>query len=134
MSPRAFRVLLVEDDPLNVELFTAVLQREGYAVEVVTDGHQVEPRVDEVRPDLVLMDINLPGVDGTELLRRLRRNPSTAGLRILAVTAHAMHGDGESFLAMGFNGYISKPVEVKQFRETVRQMLEDARTGRNDVD
>jgi len=124
MSPQPFRVLLVEDDPSNVELFTAILEREGYAVEVVTDGRQVEPRVDAVRPDLVLMDINLPGVDGTELLRRLRGRPSTAGLRILALTAHAMHGDGESFLAAGFDGYLSKPVEVKQFRETVRHILQ----------
>lgn len=123
MSPRTFRVLLVEDDPLNVELFTAVLERDGYAVEVVTDGREVEPRVDAVRPDLVLMDINLPGVDGTELLQRLRRKPSTAGLRILAVTAHAMRGDAESYLAVGFDGYISKPIEVKEFRETVRHML-----------
>jgi len=134
MSPHPFRVLLVEDDPLNVELFTAVLERDGYAVEVVTDGREVEQRVESVRPDLVLMDINLPGVNGTELLLRLRRTPSTAGLRILALTAHAMQGDAESYLAMGFDGYISKPVEMKQFRETVRQLLEDARTGRNDVD
>ena len=125
MIRRAFRVLLVEDDPLNVELFTTVLQRDGYAIEVVTDGREVEHRADAFRPDLVLMDINLPGVNGTELLLRLRRNPSTAGLRILALTAHAMHGDAESFVALGFDGYIAKPVEVKQFRETVRHMLEE---------
>ena len=125
MSPHPFRVLLVEDDPLNVELFTAVLERDGYAVEVVTDGREVEQRVEAVRPDLVLMDIDLPGVNGTELLLRLRRTPSTAGLRILALTAHAMQGDAESYLAMGFDGYIAKPIEVKQFRETVRHMLED---------
>jgi CheY-like chemotaxis protein len=116
---------LVEDDPLSVELFTAVLERDGYAVEVVTDGSQVEPRVEAVRPDLVLMDINLPGVDGTELLLRLRGNPSTAGLRILAVTAHAMKGDAESFVAMGFDGYVLKPIEVKHFRETARHILEE---------
>ena len=125
MSPQPFRVLLVEDDPLNVELFTTVLERDGYAVDVVTDGREVEQRVEAARPDLVLMDINLPGVNGTELLLRLRGNPSTAGLRILAVTAHAMQGDAESFLAMGFDGYISKPVEVKEFRETVRRILEE---------
>ena len=125
MSPQPFRVLLVEDDPLNVELFTAVLQRDGYVVEVVTDGREVEQRVEAARPDLVLMDINLPGVNGTELLLRLRGHPSTAGVRILAVTAHAMQGDAESFLAMGFDGYISKPVEVKEFRETVRRILEE---------
>lgn len=127
MSSRTLRILLVEDDPMSVELFTAVLERDGYAVEVVTDGRQVEPRVDAFRPDLVLMDINLPGVDGTELLLRLRRKPSTAGLRILALTAHAMKGDAENFLAMGFDGYIAKPVVVKRFRETVRRMLEERR-------
>ena len=118
-------MLLVEDDPSNVELFTAVLEREGYVVEVVTDGSEVERRVDAFRPDLVLMDINLPSVDGTELLRRLRRNPATAGLRILAVTAHAMKGDGESYVAMGFDGYIAKPIEVKRFRERVRDIFEE---------
>lgn len=123
MSPRTFRVLLVEDDPSNVELFTTVLERDGYSVEVVTDGREVEHRVESVRPDLMLMDINLPGVDGTELLRRLRRNRSTAGVRILAVTAHAMQGDAESFIALGFDGYISKPIEVKQFRATIREFL-----------
>ena len=127
MTPPPFRVLLVEDDPSNGELFTAVLEREGYAVEVVTDGNEVERRVDAFRPDLVLMDINLPAVDGTELLRRLRRNPSTAGLRILAVTAHAMKGDAESYVAMGFDGYIAKPIEVKRFRATVRHMLDQRR-------
>ncbi|MBI2187144.1 MAG: response regulator [Acidobacteria bacterium] len=116
--------MLVEDEPSNVELFTAVLERDGYAVESVTDGRQVEQRVDAFRPDLVLMDINLPGVDGAELLRRLRRDPSTAGLRILAVTAHAMKGDAESFVAMGFDGYIPKPIEVKRFRAIVRRVLE----------
>jgi len=125
MTPPPFRVLLVEDDPSNVDLFTAVLEREGYVVEVVTDGSEVERRVEEFRPDLVLMDINLPSVDGTELLRRLRRNPATAGLRILAVTAHAMKGDGESYVAMGFDGYIAKPIEVKRFRERVRDIFEE---------
>lgn len=129
MSQRTFRVLLVEDDPLNVELFTAVLERDGYAVEVVTDGSQVEQRVEAFRPDLILMDINLPAVDGTELLLRLRRNHATAGLRILAVTAHAMKGDAESFVAMGFDGYVSKPVEVKRFRAIVRQVFEERPEG-----
>lgn len=127
MSGSTFRVLLVEDDPLNVELFTAVLERDGYAVEIVTDGRQVEQRAEAFRPDLILMDINLPGVDGTELLLRLRRNPSTAGLRILAVTAHAMKGDAEGFLAMGFDGYVSKPIEVKRFRQIVRKVFEERR-------
>lgn len=124
MSARAFRILLVEDDPANVTLFTTILKREGYTVETVTDGSQVEQRVEGFRPDLVLMDITLPAVDGMELLLRLRRNPSTAGLRILAVTGHAMKGDHERFLDLGFDGYISKPIEVKPFRATVRHILE----------
>ena len=129
MTRRAFRVLLVEDDPLNVELFSTVLRRDGYAIEVVTDGREVEQRVEVGCPDLVLMDINLPGVNGTELMRRLRRNPAAAGLRILALTAHAMRGDAENFVAAGFDGYIPKPVEMKQFRETVRRILEALGTG-----
>lgn len=129
MTPRTFRVLLVEDDRGNVELFTAALSRDGYAMEIVTDGSQVEQRVDAFRPDLVLMDINLPGVNGTELLLRLRRNPSTAGLRILALTAHAMKGDEQGFVDLGFDGYISKPIQVKRFRAIVRQVLDELPEG-----
>lgn len=124
MTARPFRVLLVEDDPANVTLFSAILEREGYAVEAVTNGNQAEQHVEAFRPDLILMDINLPGTDGAELLRRLRCNASTARLRILAVTAHAMKGDDEKFLAMGFDGYIAKPIVLKSFRETIRQNLE----------
>jgi len=122
------RILLVEDDPSNVELFTAILEHDGYVVEIVTDGSQVERRVEAFRPDLILMDINLPTVDGTELLLRLRRNPSTAGLRVLAVTAHAMKGDADSFMALGFDGYVSKPIAVQTFRAAVREVLEKRRS------
>ncbi len=123
MTARQFRVLLVEDDPANVTLFTTILESEGYAVETVTDGTQAQQRVEAFRPDLILMDINLPGTDGTELLRRLRGNASTARLRILALTAHAMKGDAEKFLAMGFDGYMAKPIGLKSFRAMIRQHL-----------
>jgi len=124
MTARPFRVLLVEDDPANVTLFTTILEREGYVVETVADGNRVEQRVEAFRPHLILMDINLPGVEGTEVLLRLRRNPSTARMKILAVTAHAMKGDDQTFLAMGFDAYIAKPIVLKSFRATIRQNLE----------
>jgi two-component system cell cycle response regulator DivK len=127
MTQRLFRVLIVEDDPTNVELFRTVLEREGYAVGTVGNGAQVEALVQTARPDLILMDINLPGVSGTELLGRLRRNRSTAGLRIIALTAHAMKGDDEMFMAAGFDGYIPKPVDLKTFRRIVRQAFESWR-------
>lgn len=123
MTSRPFRVLLVEDNPSNIALFTTVLKRDGYTLEVVTDGSEVEQRAAAVRPDLILMDINLPGMTGTELVGRLRADPSTADVPILALTAHAMDGDADVFLALGFNGYISKPIEVAAFRDTVRQTL-----------
>ena len=129
--PPPFRILLVEDNPANVDLFTAILRRDGYVVEVVSDGQDVEARAGAIQPDLVLMDINLPAVDGTELLRRLRNAPATARLRIVAVTAHAMQGDAEGFLAMGFDAYIAKPVDVALFRATVRRLLEEQRPDRH---
>ena len=115
------QVLLVEDNEKNMKLFRDVLSATGYrTLEATTGGAAVELATEHT-PDLVLMDIQMPGFDGVEALRRLRADDRTAAIPVLAVTAQAMYGDHERFLAAGFDGYVSKPVNVVEFVGTVRQ-------------
>jgi two-component system cell cycle response regulator DivK len=115
------RVLVVEDNEKNMKLFRDVLLATGYRTQEATTGEQAVELAAEHAPDLVLMDIQLPDIDGVEVLSRLRADERTASIPVLAVTAQAMHGDRERFLAAGFDGYISKPVSVVELVDTVRQ-------------
>jgi two-component system cell cycle response regulator DivK len=118
------QVLVVEDNQTNMKLFRDVLQATGYrTLEATTGGRAVELAA-EHEPDLVLMDIQLPDIDGVEALGRLRADERTASIPVLALTAQAMHGDRERFLAAGFDGYISKPVDVAGLIATVKQHCE----------
>ncbi len=115
------QILVVEDNEKNMKLFRDVLMATGYrTLEATTGGQAVELAVEHA-PDLVLMDIQLPDVAGVEALSRLRADERTASIPVLAVTAQAMHGDRERFLAAGFDGYISKPVNIVELVGTVRQ-------------
>jgi two-component system cell cycle response regulator DivK len=115
------RILVVEDNEMNMKLFRDVLVAKGFrALEATTGGEAVDVAVEHA-PDLVLMDIQLPDADGVDVLRRLRTDDRTATIPVLAVTAQAMHGDRERFLAAGFDGYVSKPVNVGELIGTVRQ-------------
>jgi len=115
------RILVVEDNELNRKLFRDVLVATGYrTLEATTAGEAVELAAAHM-PDLVLMDIHLPGVNGVEALLALRADERTATIPVLAVTAQAMQGDREQFLAAGFDGYVSKPVNVRELLGTVRQ-------------
>ena len=117
-------VLVVEDNEKNMKLFRDVLEVAGYRTIEATTGGQAVELAAEHAPDLVLMDIQLPDIDGVEALRRLRASEATASLRVLALTAQAMHGDRERFLAAGFDGYLSKPVNVADFVATVKRYCE----------
>ena len=118
------RILVVEDNEKNMKLFRDVLAATGYrTLEATTAGEAVD-MASEHTPDLVLMDIQLPDFDGVEALHRLRSDSRTAGIPVLALTAQAMQGDRERFLAAGFNGYVSKPVNVRDLIENVRQHCE----------
>ena len=118
------RVLVVEDNEKNMKLVRDVLQATGYrTLEAVTGPRAVELATEHA-PDLVLMDIQLPGIDGVEALRRLRADERTASIPVLALTAQAMHGDRERFLAAGFDGYLSKPVNIIELVATVKQYCE----------
>jgi two-component system cell cycle response regulator DivK len=122
------RILVVEDNEKNMKLFRDVLSATGYrTLEARTGGEAIELATANP-PDLMLMDIQMPDVDGVEALRRLRADERTAAIPVLAVTAQAMQGDREHFLAEGFDGYLSKPVNVRELIGTVRQHC-DGRAG-----
>ena len=115
------QILVVEDNERNMRLFCDVLQASGYrTLEATTGESAIELALDQV-PDLVLMDIQLPDIDGVEALTRLRADERGAFLRVLALTAQAMEGDRERFLAAGFDGYLSKPVDIPNFVATVKE-------------
>jgi two-component system, cell cycle response regulator DivK len=115
------RVLIVEDNEKNMKLFRDVLQATGYSTLEATTGEEaIELSVSQA-PALVLMDVQLPGIDGVEALERLRQNERTASIPVLALTAQAMSGDRERFLEAGFDGYLAKPVDVGELIETVRE-------------
>jgi two-component system cell cycle response regulator DivK len=114
------RILVVEDNELNMKLFREVLVATGYRTLEATTGGEAVELATEHAPDLVLMDIQLPDGDGVQALGRLRANERTAAIPVVALTAQAMDGDREHFLAAGFNGYLSKPVNVRELIGTVR--------------
>jgi two-component system, cell cycle response regulator DivK len=118
-------VLVVEDNDKNMKLFRDVLQATGYRTLEAVSGEQAVELAGEHLPDLVLMDIQLPGIDGVEALGRLRADEKTATLTVVALTAQAMQGDRERFLEAGFDGYMSKPVDVPALIECVRGHCED---------
>lgn len=102
-------IAVVEDNPDNRLLLQALLA-DLYRIDEYEDGASALPGMLASPPDLVLLDISLPEMDGPEVLRRIRGTPAIAGLPVIALTAHAMTGDREKFLAMGFDGYVTKPI------------------------
>ena len=119
------QILVVEDNERNMRLFCDVLQASGYrTLEATTGESAVEVALEHV-PDLVLMDIQLPDIDGVEALARIRADERSASLPVLALTAQAMEGDRERFLAAGFDGYLSKPVDIAEFVATVKRYCEE---------
>jgi two-component system cell cycle response regulator DivK len=121
------QILVVEDNEKNMKLFRDVLQATGYHTVEATTGEQAVELAAAHAPDLVLMDIQLPGIDGVEVLSRLRADERTASIPVLALTAQAMQGDRERFRAAGFDGYISKPVNVPDFVGAVRRHCDGRR-------
>jgi two-component system cell cycle response regulator DivK len=115
------QVLIVEDNEKNMKLFRDVLAATGFRTLEATTGREAIDLAFEHAPELVLMDIQLPDLDGVQALRRLRASPRTATIPVLALTAQAMRGDRERFLAEGFDGYVSKPVNVRELIAVVRE-------------
>ncbi len=119
----AVRILLVEDNEDNRDLTTRMLSFYGFQVVTAATAEEGLVLAREVQPHLVLMDISLPGMDGVEATRRLRQDPRTAHIPVVALTAHAMKGDRERFLEAGCNDYLSKPFAPDQLLEVVRRNL-----------
>ena len=122
------QILVVEDNEKNMKLVRDVLQATGYRTLEATSGAEAVELATAHAPDLVLMDIRLPDIDGAEALARLHAGERTASIPVLALTAEAMRGDRERFLAAGFDDYISKPVDVRELIATVRRHCD----GRDD--
>jgi len=121
-------ILIVEDNEKNLKLVRDVLQYKGYQTIEAGTGEDAVRLAKARIPDLVLMDIQLPGMDGITALGQLRADPATRAIPVIAVTASAMTHDRKKIMAAGFNGYQSKPIKVKEFMDAVREML-DRRSG-----
>src|SRR5438105_15508705 len=104
-------ILIVDDNPANLKLARISLENEGFEVRVASDGNEALAVLRGFRPRAILMDLQLPGIDGLELTRRLKADPATRDIRILAVTAYAMKRDRERALEAGCDGYIAKPID-----------------------
>lgn len=125
---RVPKILIVEDSPDNMKLFRTLLTLKGYEVEGLPGGEGLLAAIEGGNPDLVLMDIQLPGKDGFALLREIRSSPFGT-VRVIALTAHAMTGDRERALQAGFDGYITKPIDVRSFPDQVQRALKGERNG-----
>ena len=117
------RILYIEDNPENRLLMRRVLMAEGYLVEEAIDGNSGLQKASESPPDLILMDINLPEIDGYEVTARLKQLPNMAGVPIIAVTANVMKGDREKTLAAGCDGYIQKPIDIDLLPSQIESFL-----------
>ena len=119
----AEHILIVEDNPMNMELAHDLLEARGYRVSQATTAQEALDILRRVTPDLVLMDVQLPGMDGLTATRIVRNDPALSNLIIIALTAHAMKGDEQKVLEAGCNGYISKPIDTRQFPAQVAGFL-----------
>ena len=121
-------ILIVEDSPDNMKLFRTLLTLKGHQIVGIPGGDDLFATLTAGRPDLVLMDIHMPGKDGFTLVGELRTS-DFRDLRVVALTANAMAGDREKALAAGFDGYISKPIDIRRFPDQVEQALQGAFPG-----
>ena len=120
------KVLVVEDNDMNMQLVEYLLEEGGYDIVKATSGEEALAITRDsaaAAPDLILMDIHLPGLDGLSVVREMKTSARTQRVPILALTAHAMRGDKDRFLEAGCDGYISKPIDVKTFLSSIEQYL-----------
>ncbi|MDE3077859.1 MAG: response regulator [Chloroflexota bacterium] len=128
-APDAPRVLVVEDNDLNYQLVAFVLSRLGLSVLRAADAEAALDLATSERPDLIYMDIQLPGTDGLEVTRRLKASSATCNVPVIALTAFAMVGDEEKALAAGCDGYLTKPVSPQQLRAVTQRFLRQSNAG-----
>lgn len=128
------RILVVEDNPANQLLAGAVLERDGFTVDLADSAASALQSLAEHRPDLILMDIQLPGEDGLALTRELKSRPATAQIPVVALSAHAMAGHRQEAMAAGCAGYITKPIDTRIFVHQVKAFLAATSTQSGSAD
>jgi CheY-like chemotaxis protein len=124
------KVLIAEDNAVNRELLRELLEARGYTVVEACDGQEALHLIEQAQPDVLLLDIGMPVLDGFAVVRKIRENPRLATLPVLAVTAYAMQGDREKILNSGFDGYLSKPISAVALAEALEPLL-SKRHGRS---
>jgi two-component system cell cycle response regulator DivK len=117
------KILLVEDNEMNRDMLSRRLLKAGFEMVIAVDGEQAVDLARSEAPDLILMDISLPGLDGWEATRLLKAGPETLSIPIIALTAHAMAGDREKSLAAGCNDYDTKPIDFRRLMEKIQGLL-----------
>ena len=120
------RLLLVEDNEMNRDMLSRRLERKGFEVTIAVDGMDAIARAREVHPDLILMDLSLPEVDGWEATRILKEDPETRAIPVIALTAHAMAGEKERALAAGCNDYDTKPIDLPRLLSKIERQISGA--------
>lgn len=125
-------ILIVDDNPANLKLVRVLLSGEGYEVRTAADAEEAMATLRGFRPRLILMDLQMPGMDGLELTRRLKADPGTHDAIIVALTAYAMKGDEEKALAAGCDGYIAKPIDTRTLPGVIAAFLHDTSESRAD--
>ncbi|KEO87740.1 chemotaxis protein CheY [Erythrobacter longus] len=116
-------IMVVEDNDLNRKLFCDVLKAQGFEVKPIADGNEVLSAAREISPDLIIMDIQLPGISGVDLIEAAKKETSLKDIPVLAVTAFAAKGDEEKIREAGAAGYLSKPVSIIPFMNAVKELL-----------
>lgn len=121
-------ILVVEDNPANQKLVVDLLEYNGFLVLSALDANQALATLATTTPDLILLDINLPRVSGLELFKLIRNLPELSGVTVVALTALAMRDDKDKILGLGFDGYISKPIDTREFVATVKRLIAEPNT------
>jgi len=117
------KILIAEDNPVNRELLRELLEMRGHTVAEACDGEEALGMMEQSQPDLVLLDIGMPLLDGFGVIRKIRENPRFASMPVVAVTAYAMQGDREKILSAKFDGYLSKPVDARSLVQELDRVL-----------
>ncbi len=117
------RILIIDDNPTNLKLVAYLVRSKGHEVDTALDADAAMAAIAGSRPDLILMDLQLPGVDGLELTRRLKSDAATQDIVIIAVTAYAMKGDQDKAVAAGCDDYVTKPIDTRILPETIAKHL-----------
>jgi CheY-like chemotaxis protein len=121
------KILIVEDNPLNLRLLCEVLEHRGHSVDIAMSVAQARERLRDAPPDLLLLDIQIPGGGGEQLLREIKADPCCVGLPVIAVTALAMAGDRQRLIDAGFDGYFSKPIDTRAFGPAIEAYLKESK-------